>query len=205
VLDPASPRKTVVMGITPLSLTPSALKRNGFQSNRDTPPAGRLRRLLDPVDWWLRRMDSADLRGFFLHRINNHSSYHADGWAERWQQRPNRDNALDDYLHFFDENTVSPKIEADVCGKVAEWTARGIRVYGFRPPTCPKMVDLEGRLSGFDEAAFVRAFQAAGGVWLTIDPFGYDTYDGSHLSHDAARALGADLGRMIEAHEAAGH
>ncbi len=156
VLDPASLHKMIVLGVTPLSLTGSAKVKNGFAANLAVPKAGLPGRLLDHLQWHLRRMDTADLHGFFLHRTNSYAEYHEDGWVARWQVRDSLQGTLDGYRKLFDGNLVDAEIRDGVLRQVGEWTRRGIRVYGFRPPTCREMVDLETAISGFDETAFVR-------------------------------------------------
>ena len=68
---------------------------------------------------------------------------------------------------------------------------------GFRPPTTPAMLDLEERLSGFDEARFARRFEEAGGSWVALAREGWRSYDGSHLHEDSARRLSDELARAI--------
>ena len=65
------------------------------------------------------------------------------------------------------------------------------------------MIKLEQELSGFDEAAFVQAFVAAGGVWLPTDQTAYLTFDDSHLRRDDAIRLSESLGQQIQALEQA--
>ena len=60
------------------------------------------------------------------------------------------------------------------------------------------MVELENRVSGFDEPAFAAAFQAAGGLWIhDLDQAAYLSFDGSHLDETAARQLSRDLAHRI--------
>lgn len=79
-----------------------------------------------------------------------------------------------------------------------QWTAQGIRVYAFRVPSSLAMVALEDQMSGFDEATFVEQFKAAGGIWFSIPLEPYHSYDGSHLTKQAALQLSADLARLIK-------
>jgi hypothetical protein len=197
VLDPASPRKIIVLGTTPLSVTRAGRNQNSFVENRRRPVAGTLTRILDPVEWNLRRMDTSDLKAFFFGQLNSFSEYHSDGWVARWQVRDSPTKELAAYRKLFAGNTVDTTLQNGLCDQVRRWTQGGIRVYAFRPPTTADMVDLENQRSGFDEAAFVRQFQAAGGRWLIVRQVGYRTYDGSHLSRDGAIQFSGDLAELI--------
>jgi hypothetical protein len=77
------------------------------------------------------------------------------------------------------------------------WNSRGIDVYAFRVPSSQAMVELENQMSGFDEAAFVEQFTSAGGIWFSIPLEPYHSFDGSHLTKQAALKLSADLATLI--------
>lgn len=81
--------------------------------------------------------------------------------------------------------------------RVEQLTARGVRVYGLRPPVVPEVIELEDRLSGFDEPAFVERFERAGGTWLRFPGADYATVDGAHLRDDAAVQFSKDLARKL--------
>ena len=71
-------------------------------------------------------------------------------------------------------------------------------MFGFRVPSTEKMVALENEISGFDEAAFIEGFKAAGGIWFDIPLEPYHTYDGAHLVKPSAIRLSLDLAEMIK-------
>jgi hypothetical protein len=81
--------------------------------------------------------------------------------------------------------------------QVRTWHDRGVLVVGFRPPIHPERRELEDNLSHYAEAELVEQFQAAGGVWLTVDPADYPTYDSSHLNKATARRFSRDLAQAI--------
>ena len=77
-----------------------------------------------------------------------------------------------------------------------------ISVYGFIPPSCREMYEMEDRISGFNEKEFISRFEAAGGVWIDIDPGGYHSFDGSHLRDDAALEYKHDFSmKLLELQE----
>jgi len=102
-------------------------------------------------------------------------------------------NTLEAPLVFDDEQNIK-----NVLKFTRDWTAKEIRVYGFLPPTCKQMYELENEISGFDQEDFVEQFVQAGGIWLKVDPCGYFSFDGSHLSEDSAIRFSNDLARLIK-------
>ncbi|MSP61434.1 MAG: hypothetical protein EXR72_14020 [Myxococcales bacterium] len=196
--------KIIVLGITPHALTQRACATNGFKDLR-RPTKGRprllalLERKLDEPFGGVRLkgLPSLVLGGpRFTKRFHNH--YHEDGWAPGGQN-PETDEAVEYYRGLFKNNPVSDEIVARVEAAVVRWRARGIAVYGFRPPTTPGMLALEDGDGGFDEARFVARFERAGGVWLPVPGTGYASYDGSHLRDDAALRFSADLAPQLAA------
>ena len=198
-------RPTVVLGISPRGLTVGACKQKWFKPAYTKQHF--LRRQLyqhaGPVLRAVQPIDHADLmvslglaqppaKRNFLH-------YHPDGWQSADTNMPHRD-ALDEYRAKFapdDEGPVSQAVVDNLMLTVAAWRAEGIRVLAFRTPSCPEMLDVEAEHSGFDEAAFIQQFTAAGGTWLTVDQAAYASYDGSHLSVSAAPIFSADLAKLM--------
>jgi hypothetical protein len=70
--------------------------------------------------------------------------------------------------------------------KILELSRAGIRVVGVRLPVAPALLDAENRMSGFDQAVFIRRFEAAGGHWVPSPAGNFIITDGSHI--DAADA-----------------
>jgi len=201
VLDPVSPRKVVVLGVTPYSLTPKASRRNDFTENRLRPPRSTLDDILIPVVFRLEPMSLRKIPLPFVGASHYYEEFHPDGWvaSRRVPERPGE--AVGIYNGIFKGNTVDPRIQEGLVDQVGRWSRSGIRVYAFRPPTCQEMIDVENKRSGFDERALAAQFEAAGGTWLNADQTAYHTYDGSHLRRDAALTLSEDVARLIRRSE----
>ncbi len=60
------------------------------------------------------------------------------------------------------------------------------------------MLDIEKRLSGFNEEAFIRAFKASGGTWIQISPAQFEFFDGSHLSKKEAERFTEFLAESMQ-------
>ena len=200
VLDPAARRRMILLGISPHSCTPRMARHNGFHQRRDDAASrSALYRRFDSVLLFFEPMSIKDtLRRTLRHTPHRYRrQYTPDGWAAtvRIQDMPHR--AVRWYQELFRGNPVSDEITAELMGRVARWRGRGIGVYGFRVPSTPELVALENRVSGFDEAAFVADFKAAGGVWIEMDQGAYPSFDGTHLNRTGAERLSRDLGEKV--------
>ncbi len=196
VLDPDSPRKVILLGITPYSLTPKAVRSNEYEYRRRWLPYQSLLGLYTHESLrFLRPMPVDEVSSRFAGvgavrcaAVAPDQDYRADGWlAVDRGARPatylKRRRAA--YAH----NRVSNRIVGAFVRHVERWRNVGIRVFGFRPPIAAAVLEIEQQCSGFDEAGFVAAFERAGGVWIPIDRTDYATYDGSHVGKREAVRL----------------
>jgi hypothetical protein len=203
ILDPASPHRTVVLGITPHALTLDAARDNWFERLRRTgaprphPLKLKLSRLLDrfsePVP-----PEKAFLLLFDPESAPRHRrEYRADGWMASRLTPEMPGKGLEVASGWFREGGVDEGMVAALIDRVERWTASRIRVCAFRPPIAPELAAFEDRAGRFDAAAFRKRFEAAGGLWVAIAPEAYRTYDGSHLDRDSALDLGRQLARLL--------
>jgi hypothetical protein len=203
VLDPAAGRRRIVLGITPYSLTPKAARQNRFKEERHKPALSALTgaffgelggRFLEPVPLNEKFLDSFRVRKGPRYL----QEFRADGWVASRRVPEDVRIALKPYREeAFVENRVDDALVNVLLRRVEAWTAAGIPVYGFRPPTTTAMLELEAKRSGFDEAAFVAGFRRAGGRWIALGQTAYRSYDGSHLRLDAAVQCSTDLAAAI--------
>jgi hypothetical protein len=205
VLDPGSPRKTIVLGITPRSLTRGTRERNMFLYVAAIPGGRRkLSRVFGQLQFLTRPMNVEEIKGLIKNerdRGQHFREYHADGamLPRREPDDPTAEIRL--YVQLFDpkqEGPVVPEATEDIMKYVAKWRREGIEVLGFRPPSTPAMVALEADMAHFDEADFVRRFKEAGGRWLEVKPFAYLTYDGSHLAPEGAVEFSRDFALLLK-------
>ena len=201
LLDPQSPRKIIVLGITPHSLTVKTARSNGFIDLKKQDFVDRMINLrLSPFMAFLGPLSLRDIIYKLLGKPYSsifYVSFFPDGWAAGRKVPPTLEGMLAIYQNYYKDNPLEPKTMAAVMSMTAQWKSQGIRVFGFRPPTPPQMAALEYRLSGFEQEKFVKDFEAAGGVWLSFDPSRYSSYDGSHLDRDSAREFSRDLARAM--------
>jgi hypothetical protein len=124
--------------------------------------------------------------------------FHDDGWVASFTIPEDPLSALPSYREIFSQTPVSPRLVQELVEQTRQWTQRGIQVFAFRVPSSQAMVDLENQMSGFDEAALVKAFEDAGGIWFPMPLAPYHSYDGSHLAKSAAEALSIDLAKLMK-------
>ena len=205
LLDAASSNPIMVLGVTPLTLTQSSYRDNGFLDyiiERNTAKLGSrfatFRRFFMPIETReLINTLGPDDKAFHRYR-----RYHRGGWLESYDSPEDPSENMAIYATMFrpeQRGSVRAEVREIVFNAISEWTARDIRVYGFRPPTCEAMLALEGVEAKWDLDEFIERFEAAGGHWLTFDEAKYRTYDNSHLDSDSAKRLSADLAAKIAA------
>lgn len=205
----ASGSKVIVLGITPHSLTPSAVARNGFNDYR--PWYGK------PLRAWQIRIAEyketyAPIRFQTFRnalsstvdkptRLKTH--YFQNGFAARpasgFDERMNA-KTLQHYRSIFESNKVSDSLVSGVFEFCRDCQSHGILVAGFRPPTTDEMEAIENSSSGFSEPEFVSAFEQAGGLWLDIQTDDLGTFDSSHLDAESAIVFSRRIGDALKIH-----
>lgn len=203
-LDPGSDRKSILFGVTPLALTPYAARDEHYQQELNRPVDYVFTRL-----YWLplvRSLEALDIRSIpniFSGekkpgtQAGYYQEFYDDGWIASWSIPEDPYRTLPSFRDIFSYSPVSQSLVQRLMEQTREWTARGIQVYGFRVPSSQAMVALEDQMSGFNEAAFVEQFQAAGGTWFSIPLEPYHSFDGSHLTKQSAQQLSIDLAKLI--------
>ncbi len=208
LLDKTSEQRAVALGITPLSLTHSSPRDNGFLSyivEGNTAKLGSrfatLRRFFMPIT----TRELINTFGPDDKAYHEYTHFHRTGWVEAYVAPEDPRESMATYAALFKPARRGPTRRdlADlVIDAIPRWTAQGIRVYGFRPPTCEAMLALEGAQAQWDADEFIGRFEAAGGSWLTFDEDAYHTYDNSHLDSKSAKRFSTDLAAKIAADRA---
>ncbi|MBN2211893.1 MAG: hypothetical protein JW709_10905 [Sedimentisphaerales bacterium] len=201
LLDPQSKNPTIILGVTPRSLTDNAAGRNFFTVYRKKSPwqcwaNNHLTFLLRHTD----TLGFSDVRRRLFDpekALRMQYEYYPDGWIAVDSRRDRPESKLDNYIREFKDNPVDPAVVDDLMKQTRAWTDSHIRVFAFRVPSCPQMVEIENTYSGFDESAFRARFEAAGGRWIPLDQSAYHTFDGSHLTRDGAEKLSHDLAHAL--------
>jgi len=204
-LRPDGPGRIIVLGITPHSLCRFAMKENDFREQRKLARSAAHRfklrwmskgmHFVEPIDVLELRMIPVRFEG----QVREYRRYFRNGWVAVRRDVIDHETAVRRMRGVFKEQgrQVDPEAVNHLMATVRRWRGEGIAVYAFRPPNIREMFDMEDAVSGFDEAAFAKAFEQAGGVWLSFPADAYDSHDGTHLSEWAAREFSRDLSRRI--------
>jgi len=207
VLNPEAPKRIILLGITPYSLTPAASQNSEFEYRRGWMPfqsmtslyAKQSLRYVHPM-----RIDRAydELVAPTPKQITDAErdrAFNKDGWLAMNRYDGREDIYADHYRASFKGNRVDSVIVEQLLDRVRRWRKLGIRVIAFRPPASRIIYNIENEHSGFDEAAFREAFDTVGGEWIEIDATGYVTYDGSHVGREEAVRFTSNLAQQIRA------
>lgn len=125
-------------------------------------------------------------------------TFHEDGWVESSHANPNEDHLLKFYSVHFNNNLATAENVDTTLKQIQQFVSEGIRVIAYRPPLSQSVQDAEDKNSDFDYGNFAEEFTKVGGVWIEVDPTKYQTYDGSHLSHESAREFSKWLASEIK-------
>jgi hypothetical protein len=187
-LDTSREQPTLVLGISPFSLSPRA--GTLYQTGQ---PTGLERSL---------QMSARTVGGYFepyrMYDLLESRQHFPDGWRAYWTEQINPLQSQEHYRTNFTGNAVSAKIVSELAESVRVLSGRGIRVVAFRMPAYPGLQQLEDELSGFREVEIAEQLKAAGAAWLKFDASRYRYYDGSHMPAESAQRFSVDLAEAIQ-------
>ena len=195
-----SGERIIVLGITPSSMTPRAARDEQYRQEKNRTTSEILENIyLAP---FMKYFDPTTpirfLEEIGSRKARSREAFYESGWIAAWKEPPGPPEPLGVYKNIFTDNGISPSLVENVLLQTGKWIQEGIRVYAFRPPTSPEMVDLERRLSGFNEETFRQRFGRSGGVWIDVTQPGYHSYDHSHLDKENAQALSRVVAEAIK-------
>lgn len=202
-LDPAARAPLVILGVTPLSLMTAKARNEQYREVLHKPRDERWLLLHAPsLARWFQPVRPAEVVRSLLDipvRAYYEQDFHDDGWIGSLRVPADTTEALGVYEAELTGHAIDPVLVRELLDQTRAWTAAGVRVVAFRPPTTDDVEALENRLLGFDETALAAQFAAAGGTWLEFANTPYRTYDGSHLRRESAVAFSRDLGEALRA------
>ncbi len=206
MLDMGGKNRMIVLGVTPGALMASTENNRQYREEHNRPRSAYLERVyIDarlqhfvPFDWE-RLMYSVAGRHFTGKSYVNR--YTDDGWVGSGEYPEDPTEELIAYREVMARFQVKAALVRALYEQTRAWSSKGIRVFGFRPPTSQAMLDLENKMSGFDERKFIEGFEAAGGRWIPVEPASYHSYDGSHLDEASAIRLSDYVAAQIARRE----
>lgn len=194
-LDLKAKQPTLILALSPFSLSPRAAEQSGFVTYSEVPRAERF--------WYLYALPLANFfKPYATYELVGppkltRRRHFPDGWEEQATDESRPLASQDLYKANFTGNSFSAELAGKLAEQIKTLTARGIRVVAFRMPAYPELQKLEDELSGWNEMALRSQLESAGAMWLTFDASRYEYYDGSHLPAHSALKFSEDLARAI--------
>ena len=200
-IDTAADLRIIVLGLTPHSLTKKTARsahyhwelKRSKETVLQTIHFSRIQELFAPygaIDLFEKVTGKSKPNNYRI-------TYHPNGWVESYWIKQDTSHSARFYKNLFKDDPVSEEVIDGLLEFVERWTAEGIHVVAYRPPTSHTIRQYEHERGGFREQEFVDQFTGAGGIWIDISPDDYQTFDGSHLEHNSARRLATDLAREV--------
>lgn len=194
--------KVVLLGITPLSLTPNACSNKHLQTLKHI-SATDVYLKTNIIPRYFALFEPISVTKLFKAIVNPTVEYYDDlkenGWDGSYCYPQCIAPTLESYKLIFINNQVNLKTIDTLQRQIQKWNTMGIKTYTFRPPSTKAMEEIENEKSGFNESYTRKKIEDAGGIWLDIpDRFGYQSYDGSHLPAEEANRLSLELGKLMK-------
>ena len=201
ILNQDSDKKIIVTGISPHSLTKRKVDSENFlgiisMSKSDIFFRFHFAKYLHYLEPLKFRHAIEQIRTS-REEIENKGSYYPDGWISGDKIPGSIKKMLKKYDGYYNERVVDPCNIDNISRYVEKWVKQGIHVYGFLPPSCKEMYELELRRSGINEPELIQKFKQAGGIWIDVDQSGYVSFDGTHLQRDSALELSRFVAKKI--------
>ncbi len=203
-LDPKSTRKSILLAVTPLSLTARSMGNGKFLAEMGRPREYIFEKLHPAFVWDLVKpigqREIAIMLGLPTPDGDDatYSEYHADGWVAVSARQVYPDASVPTYRKLYSEGKVLPALVRGLMEQTAAWTKAGVKVFGVACPRSPEVAAVEAECSGFDPVGFVRDFRRSGGIWLPVAGE-YESIDGVHLCMRDALRFSADVAQQIAA------
>jgi len=199
-LNNNSPNKTIILGITPASLTDRAAENGHIKRvlNRKKEEVLEYEYLF-PIKLFFAPTTPYQIKKKLRHKPSNdyRQEFHInDGWIASWYDSPIPYRALKSYKDKFTKMKTEEEVIQSLYKKISEWRSEGIEVYGFFVPSSKNMNELEKVVAEFNSNAFLKGFLNAGGSWVNIENQ-YSSFDGSHLGKESATRLSKEIANKL--------
>ncbi len=211
-LDVTSPSKAILLGFSTHTLTDAEQVNNKYYYPFKNVPFTELLTirltgydLLNPTSfdylYWLWTQKSNPTKKKKEAKEQIIPIIHDDtGWFELESDVEKTEFSREDYVNKYKDIAlgISPTVVSELLEQVRIWHQKGIRVFGFRVPLAPALIDISDEVDQFNQNQFVTDFMQSGGTWIPINSKGYKTVDGFHLSGREARRLSKDIAEVIK-------
>jgi len=199
LLNPKSKNRIIVLGITASSLADENLVNAHHWQEKNRHPVEIWQR--KQINYYLSFFDPTSplvIRNTYREEQSGYyQNYQLNGWIASDKIPRDEWKAYWHIKNTYPTVTFSSAVRENLIKKVAEWEAKGIQVFGFRPPAAAHFEAVETKC--YPEKALKTQFEAVGGTWIEIPKRkAYVTYDGNHLEEASAKRLSRVVGKAIK-------
>ena len=197
-MDTICENPIIVFGFSPYSLTIEARKNEHLHQELNRTIADKIE--TQYINPHLVYFEPIKLTDYSRKNTSNYfQEFHNNGWAESYKVPEDNKEALPAYEVALSKTKLSEKSIKEVLDFVKYNTKKGIKIYGYRPPSTKDMELLENKFLSFNEVNLRNSFEDNGGRWIEIpNRYSYHSYDGSHLHFESAKKLSSFLGAEIK-------
>jgi hypothetical protein len=194
--------KMVIFGITLFSLTKETSTNDHFMQENNRTFFDRINRLY--ANEYLKIFEPTNFTTILNKIRGNKNGYYESFEKGGWVSSRKIPSDTNEAYSIYEKRLSNTIIEKSMIDTIMYFTnklnKKGIKVYGFRPPTTSSLRNLEDSLMRFNEKEFIDKFNKAGGKWITIpNSITFYAYDGSHLDDTSAIKLSRFIGvRLYE-------
>lgn len=193
--------KVIVIGISPNCITGYSQKNDQYLQEKNRPREDIFERMyLNKVLYYFSPTSPEALK----EKVNQkpapsyyNNEYYPDGYVLSEKFPADSTEAISSYISDYTNFKVEERYIDVLTSQVEDWSRKGIKVIGFRPPTTLAMRAVEDTLGHYNEALIKEKFCKAGGYWVDLNPGNFKTYDGSHLEKNSAVLLSEIVSREI--------
>ncbi len=207
-LDTSCSSKTIILGITPNSLTFEASLNKHFKRYKTKGKMDLFKTTyINPninfypytiYDIVKATKNTSDNKNLYSLPKGKKEGFNKGGWVASTNSKIDSLEALQSYKKSFSEKNIDSLIIKKLFAQIKKWNNKGIKVFCFRPPTTKHMIELEDELSGFNEVIFKKELSKNGGIWINVNQTKYLSYDGSHLEYLSAKEFSKDFGILVK-------
>ena len=200
-LSANSANKVIVMGVSPNCITGYSQKNDQYLQVKNGPREDIFEKLyLNKVLYYFSPVSPEEIKEKLIQKATDSyytNEYFSNGYVLSEKFPADSTEAIQSYISDYTNFKVEEQYVDILTEQVAEWSSKGIKVIGFRPPTTFAMRAVEDTLGHYNESLIKEKFCKAGGYWIDLYPGNFKTYDGSHLEKNSAILLSETVSKEI--------
>lgn len=200
-LSSNSGNKVIVMGVSPNCITGYSQKNDQYLQVKNGHREDIFEKLyLNRVLYYFSPVSPEEIKEKLIQKTTNSyytNEYFSNGYVLSEKFPADSTEAIQSYISDYTNFKVEAQYVDILTAQVAEWSRKGIKVIGFRPPTTFAMRAVEDTLGHYNEPMIKEKFCKAGGHWVDLYPGDFKTYDGSHLEKNSAVLLSEIVSKEI--------